>query len=164
MAALICILAILLEGTLLDDDWDKCPPEEELQEIICEPSSDKCKCTAADTPLLAWIPEHQAFLDETLHLEGHGSPGSPCCCGAATPLFRCHDCFGTQMFCHECMLNSHTYNPLHRIDMWNGSFFQCTTLKQMGLCVQLGHHPGKKCYNPQPSSSDDFVIIDVHGV
>ena len=35
------------EGTLLDDDWDKCPPEEEPQEIICEPSSDKRKRTAA---------------------------------------------------------------------------------------------------------------------
>jgi hypothetical protein len=48
--------------------------------------------------------------------------------------------------------------------MWNNSFFQRTTLKQMGLRVQLGHHPGEKCYNPQPSSGNDFVIIDVHGV
>jgi hypothetical protein len=48
--------------------------------------------------------------------------------------------------------------------MWNGSFFQRTTLKQMGLHVQLGHHLSEKCYNPQPSSSDDFVVIDVHGV
>jgi hypothetical protein len=35
------------EGALLCDDWDKCPPEEEPQEIICEPSSDKRKRTAA---------------------------------------------------------------------------------------------------------------------
>ncbi|OJA09520.1 hypothetical protein AZE42_10692 [Rhizopogon vesiculosus] len=34
----------------------------------------------------------------------------------------------------------------------------------MGLHVQLGHHLSEKCYNPQPSSSDDFVVIDVHGV
>ncbi|KAG2114604.1 uncharacterized protein F5147DRAFT_743818 [Suillus discolor] len=69
-----------------------------------------------------------------------------------------------QMFCHECILHGHTRDPLHRIDMWNDSFFQPTTLKKLGLCVQLGHAPGDRCYNPHPSSSDDFVVIDVHGV
>ncbi|KAG1908791.1 uncharacterized protein F5891DRAFT_1124415 [Suillus fuscotomentosus] len=117
-----------------------------------------------DTPLLAWIPERQTFLDETLCLEGRGTPESLCCCGLAAPSFRCCDCFGTQMFCHECILRSHTWNPLHRIDMWNDSFFQPTSLKKMGLHVQLGHTPSEKCYNPHPSSSDDFVVIDVHGV
>ncbi|KAG1781477.1 hypothetical protein EV702DRAFT_1041987 [Suillus placidus] len=47
------------ERTLFSGDWDECPLEYEegSQEIICEPSFDKHKCTAADTPLLAWIPE-----------------------------------------------------------------------------------------------------------
>jgi len=35
------------EGTLLGGDWDECPPEEGPQEVICEPSSDKRKRTAA---------------------------------------------------------------------------------------------------------------------
>jgi hypothetical protein len=48
--------------------------------------------------------------------------------------------------------------------MWNHLFFQCTTLKKIDLCVQLGHNPGKRCYNPHPLTSDDFVVIDVHGV
>ncbi|KAG1866481.1 hypothetical protein C8R48DRAFT_747671 [Suillus tomentosus] len=111
-----------------------------------------------------WIPERQAFLDETLRLEGRGNAGISCCCGLAAPLFRCRDCFGTQMFCQECVLQSHTNNPLHRIDMWNDLFFQRSTLKQMGLRVQLGHEPGETCYNPRPSAGDDFVVIDVHGV
>ncbi|KAG1886227.1 hypothetical protein F4604DRAFT_1509274, partial [Suillus subluteus] len=46
----------------------------------------------------------------------------------------------------------------------NNSFFQPTTLKKLGLCIQLDHAPGDRCYNPHPSSSDDFVVIDVHGV
>lgn len=48
--------------------------------------------------------------------------------------------------------------------MWNNLFFQRSTLKQMGLRVQLGHEPGERCYNPRPSAGDDFVVIDVHGV
>jgi len=35
------------EGTLLGDDWDEFPPGEEPQEIICQPSADKRKRTAA---------------------------------------------------------------------------------------------------------------------
>ncbi|KAG2093727.1 uncharacterized protein F5147DRAFT_747879 [Suillus discolor] len=99
-----------------------------------------------------------------LRLEGHGTPKTLCRCGLAAPRFRCHDCFGTQMFCHECILHSHTRDPLHRIDMWNDSFFQPTTLRKLGLRVQLGHAPGDRCYNPHPSSSDNFVVIDVHGI
>ncbi|KAG2031785.1 hypothetical protein BDR03DRAFT_936229 [Suillus americanus] len=96
-----------------------------------------------DTPLLVWIPERQTFLDETLRLEGRGTPESLCCCGLFAPHFRCRDCFGTEMFCHECVLCNHTRNPLHRIDMWNNSFFQSTSLKKLGLRVQLGHTPGE---------------------
>ncbi|KAG1888957.1 uncharacterized protein F5891DRAFT_1216956 [Suillus fuscotomentosus] len=89
---------------------------------------------------------------------------SLCCCGLAAPRFRCRDCFGTQMFCHECVLHNHTRNPLHRIDMWNDSFFQLTSLKKLGLRVQLGHTPGERCYNPRTSSGDEFIVIDVHSV
>lgn len=106
------------------DGWDELSLEqEEPQEIDCRPSFDKRKRTAAvsivglqlspklnimyqDTPLLAWIPERQAFLDETLRLEGRGNSGISCRCGLAAPLFRCRDCFGTQMFCQECVLQS----------------------------------------------------------
>ncbi|KAG2078357.1 hypothetical protein BDR04DRAFT_1124244 [Suillus decipiens] len=135
-------------------DWDECPPEYEegSAELICKPSSDKQKCTAA------------AFLDETLRLEGCGNTGDSCFCGLAAPVFRCQDCFGMRMLCNQCVLHSHASNPLHRIDMWSNSYFQCTSLKQIGLHMQLGHNPGEICYNPHPSTGDDFVVIDVHGI
>ncbi|KAG2058310.1 hypothetical protein BDR06DRAFT_980537 [Suillus hirtellus] len=142
-------------GPFCGGDWDEIPLEQGgLQQMLCEPSSDRRKHTAA----------RQFFLDETLHLEGRGTPESLCCCGLAAPHFRCRNCFGTQMFCHECVLHNHTRNPLHRIDMWNDSFFQLTSLKKLGLHIQLGHTPGERCYNPQTSSGDEFIVIDVHGV
>ncbi|KAG2095918.1 uncharacterized protein F5147DRAFT_584330 [Suillus discolor] len=99
-----------------------------------------------------------------LRLEGHGNAGDSCFCGLAAPVFRCRDCFGMRMLCNQCVLHSHASNPLHRIDMWSNSYFQHTSLKQIGLCMQLGHNPGKICYNPHPSTGDDFIVIDVHGI
>ncbi|KAG2053401.1 hypothetical protein BDR06DRAFT_982847 [Suillus hirtellus] len=74
-----------------------------------------------------------------------------------------------QMLCNQCVLHSHMSNPLHRIDippyqMWSNSYFQCTSLKQIGLRMQLGHNPGEICYNPHPSTGDDFVVINIHGI
>jgi len=48
--------------------------------------------------------------------------------------------------------------------MWNGTYFEGTTLKSLGLRIQLGHHPGDCCISPKPTSGDDFVIIDSHGI
>lgn len=47
---------------------------------------------------------------------------------------------------------------------WNGSFFVRTTLRSLGLRIQLGHSGGHKCVNPAPSSRDEFVIIDLNGI
>ncbi|KAG1760811.1 hypothetical protein EDD22DRAFT_980457 [Suillus occidentalis] len=68
------------------------------------------------------------------------------------------------MFCHACIVQQHPCLPLHRIEEWTGSFFQCTTLKYLGMQVQLGHNPGHRCHNPCLSSGNNFVIIDVSGI
>ncbi|KAG1729978.1 uncharacterized protein EDB91DRAFT_1239163 [Suillus paluster] len=68
------------------------------------------------------------------------------------------------MFCHECTLQNHIYHPLHRIEIWNRSFFQHITLKQLGVRVQLGHNPGERCYKPSPTAGDDFVVIGLDGI
>ncbi|KAG1884562.1 hypothetical protein F4604DRAFT_1878640 [Suillus subluteus] len=69
-----------------------------------------------------------------------------------------------EMSCHYCIVECHKYNPLHIIEEWNGSFFQRTHLKSLGLRVQLGHTPGDHCYNPCPSAGNDFVVVDVNRI
>lgn len=118
-------------GPFFGGDWDEFLPEQEEEQIVGETSSRKYTAAVStlsydcysnlmimpqDTPLLVWMRERQIFLDETLRLEGRGTQ-SLCCCGLDAPRFRCRDCFGTQMFCHECILCNHTRNPLHRIDV-----------------------------------------------
>lgn len=111
---------------------------------------------------------------------GCGSEGITCSCGGELPEFRCSDCHGIQMFCHECTLQKHVHHPLHRIEvcllllwhqcvtdhcqMWNGTFFQHITLKKLGVRIQLGHNPGERCYNPRPTAGDDFMVIGLNGV
>ncbi|KAG1735743.1 uncharacterized protein EDB91DRAFT_1238195 [Suillus paluster] len=92
-----------------------------------------------------------------MRLNGCGSEGVTCSCGAVSPQFRCSDCHGTQMFCRECTLQNQVYHPLHRIEIWNGSFFQCITLKQLGIRVQPGHNPGERCYKPSPAAGLDGI-------
>ncbi|KAG1740920.1 hypothetical protein EDB19DRAFT_1895244 [Suillus lakei] len=92
-----------------------------------------------DVTLLAWIPEHQTFLDEMMCLNGRGLEGVGCQCGEVSPQFWC------------C-------NYVEWV------FFQHVTFKSLGVRVQLGHNPGEKCYNPVTSAGDDFVIIGIDGV
>lgn len=47
---------------------------------------------------------------------------------------------------------------------WNGFYFEHTTLKALGLLIQLGHPPGVPCTNPRAARGNDFVIIDTHGI
>ncbi|KAG1879207.1 hypothetical protein F4604DRAFT_1579375, partial [Suillus subluteus] len=112
-----------------------------------------------------WIPEHQSFLDEMMHLNGYRSEGVTCSCDGVLPEFWCCNCHGTQMFCYECILQNHMYHPLHRIKVYvEWVFFQCITLKKLGVQIQLGHNLGERCYNPHPSAGDDFVVIGLNGV
>ncbi|KAF7984577.1 hypothetical protein HWV62_13799 [Athelia sp. TMB] len=98
------------------------------------------KRTAADDPTAQWKFEREEFLLELLRVEGLGEPT--------------HE--DGQRLCSLC----------HEAEMarWNGSYFEPTTLKALGLRVQLGHTPGSKCANPVQAAGDDFVIIDGNGI
>ncbi|KAJ7805536.1 hypothetical protein B0H14DRAFT_3485065 [Mycena olivaceomarginata] len=46
---------------------------------------------------------------------------------------------------------------------WEGAFFVASSLKALGLRVQLGHHPGERCVEPVPLHSQ-FVVLHVNGI
>ena len=58
-------------------------------------------------------------LDEMLRLEGRGVyTGSPCGeCSAPSPLYRCTDCFGGELFCKACIRSMHQRSPFHVIEV-----------------------------------------------
>ena len=47
--------------------------------------------------------------------------------------------------------------------MWNGSFFQRTTLRDLGLRLQLGHAYGRACPTQSPANAN-FRVIHSNGI
>ncbi|KAG1884889.1 hypothetical protein F4604DRAFT_1878458 [Suillus subluteus] len=117
----------------------------------------------------SWLLERDTFLLELLRLDGRGDYVSQDSCqGCAEctlpPLYRCKDCFSTELYCQRCTVEKHCANPLHRIEHWNDGYFAHTTLKVLGLRVQLGHPSGECCYNTSTAFHDDFILLDINGV
>ncbi|KAG2127943.1 hypothetical protein DEU56DRAFT_872715 [Suillus clintonianus] len=106
------------------------------------------------------------FLEEILRLEGKGNlRNAPCSgCGDLSPNYRCEDCFGVNLQCSSCIKTAHQLHPLHRLQKWNGMFFERVTLKALGLRIQLGHAPGQVCPKPRRAFNDDFVVMDSHAI
>ncbi|KAF8193985.1 hypothetical protein K438DRAFT_1969276 [Mycena galopus ATCC 62051] len=73
------------------------------------------------------------------------------------------DCFGDKLFCASCLVAGHVKNPLHRIERWNGRFFEPSMLKALGLRVQLGHIPGQRCSEPLQLHTQ-FVVLHTNGI
>ncbi|RXW11706.1 hypothetical protein EST38_g14149 [Candolleomyces aberdarensis] len=71
---------------------------------------------------------------------------------------------GREFLCSTCIVNSHGETPLHRIKFWNGTFLEKTSLKALGLRIQLGHSAGDPCPYPAAAPGDGFVIIDIDAI
>ncbi|KAF8805690.1 hypothetical protein BYT27DRAFT_7067644, partial [Phlegmacium glaucopus] len=86
-------------------------------------------------------------------------------CNSRPAVYECVDCSGRQMKCCLCMVESHICLPFHRIQAcWNGTFFEDSPLKELGLRIQLGHPIGEKCLNPERAVDNDFTVISAHGI
>ncbi|KAF8805004.1 hypothetical protein BYT27DRAFT_7069799, partial [Phlegmacium glaucopus] len=55
---------------------------------------------------------------------------------------RCQDCQGECLTCSSCTVLVHRQNPFHRVERWTGKYFMKISLKELGLCIQLGHVDG----------------------
>ncbi|KAF6758787.1 hypothetical protein DFP72DRAFT_807241 [Ephemerocybe angulata] len=116
-----------------------------------------------------WVRDYrEAYLRDMIWLEGRGRRTSQTSCtgcgGKDDIVYRCPSCIGGAMYCQACIVTLHQHNPFHFIEMWNGSHFTRTTLKSLGLLIQLGHEPGQHCANPDPSRRQDFVVVDTTGI
>ncbi|TDL14220.1 hypothetical protein BD410DRAFT_846231 [Rickenella mellea] len=136
-----------------------------LDDLDLEPV--RRKQTKLDRPMENWIPHRDAFLDEILRVEGRGcSPSGGSCagCSIVPGIIRCWDCHGTDIYCEDCTRGRHLHLPLHRVEKrWSDTHFLKTSLKALGVCVQLGHGYQEKCCAPH-AGSDTFVVVDVMGI
>ncbi|KAM6503686.1 hypothetical protein JOM56_000629 [Amanita muscaria] len=117
-------------------------------------------------PLLQWIPEIDAFLQELLRHEGRGPAQSCLTCAMNMPSYRCMDCMNNGLYCKPCIVASHKSMPFHRSQLqeWTGRYFSRISLRELGLRIQLNHPYGENCYNPVKSYNDNFTVIDLNGI
>ncbi|KAF9781860.1 hypothetical protein BJ322DRAFT_1010483, partial [Thelephora terrestris] len=112
-----------------------------------------------------WLQYREEFSDEfikheALHL---GDEPSPCqTCGDSNALFRCLNCFSCGSSCQSCLVSQHAHGILHRLQKWNGSFFDDTSLFELGVSHQLGHDINDPC--SLPSAPVTLTLFDLSGV
>ncbi|KAI6145946.1 hypothetical protein BKA82DRAFT_3981112, partial [Pisolithus tinctorius] len=85
-----------------------------------------------------WLPHKEEFMRVLLELEAPPDPWNCISCGT-DGLYRCTDCLHQPMFCRECCRMTHQCLLFHRVQHWNGEFFEESALHMTGAQLQLGH-------------------------
>ncbi len=80
---------------------------------------------------------------EMIQLES--PPGNLLCtvCNSATGTYRCKDCIYHNFYCTSCCLSIHSTTPFHRIQRFNGEYFERYDLDQLGITINLHQHTGE---------------------
>ncbi|RXW17407.1 hypothetical protein EST38_g8431 [Candolleomyces aberdarensis] len=123
--------------------------------------------SSGDQALHSWMGHVDSYLQALITFEGRGEQSVKTCskCAKMNPsLYRCSSCLSSEFLCNTCIVSSHRETPLHRIKFWNGTFLEKTSLKTLGLRIQLGHVVGEECPYPIAARADDFVIIDIDAI
>lgn len=74
------------------------------------------------------------------------------------PEYRCKDCLSGVLLCRGCCSKTHQNHPFHRVEKFNGQWFEKTTLQEVGVVIQLGHADGKQCSSPAIAPRDALVM------
>ncbi len=86
---------------------------------------------------VAFLKTRDAYLHRQLSAEGLPESGIATCGHQAA--WRCVTCHGRPTFCKDCCYAVHAKHPLHRVEFWQGAFFQPAWLRQVGVQVHCGH-------------------------
>jgi hypothetical protein len=117
--------------------------------------------------LREWLPRRAQYLKVILSEEAPRDPGVGCRCGRRTANWRCKHCSGGRVMCRQCCRSAHKFLPFHRVELWNGRYFQAAALWQTGLKLHLGHQ-GMICPARAPLCGEGqeingvFYLVFVH--
>jgi hypothetical protein len=103
------------------------------------------------------------YLQEILKLE---APKNSTChgCESVEGVICYLSCFGGNMSCVPCALAEHQLLPFHKLERWNGKYFEQVTLHQLDFVLHLGHD-GMPCYSQalhvdEAVNGEDLDIVD----
>jgi hypothetical protein len=92
----------------------------------------------------SWLPLIPQYCNIILSREAPPSHDSCSNCLRAPGIWRCQDCTSRRHLCSSCMRDRHGSNPFHRISFWTGTHYKDAWLRDVGLCIYLGHD-GEPC-------------------
>ena len=93
----------------------------------------------------------------------HSAPTSTECEECLLPslsLYSCLECLGNRRLCQACLLQTHRFTPTHQTSHWHGTFWEPTSLLELGLILCLGHS-GQKC--PSQHTRSQLQVGDISG-
>jgi hypothetical protein len=104
-----------------------------------------------------YLNRRHSILIELLRHESFPSTSSCSLCQQSSATYRCHDCFGSNIWCGPCCISAHKSLPFHRVQEWNGGFFERSDLLTHGLTLDLRHYPDD-CPSVQFSTETDMLF------
>lgn len=112
-----------------------------------------------------WLSHETEILGAILSREADELITKECAgkCGLLATV-RCHECGEAEPMCEGCTVHAHQRLYFHRVERWNGDFFESVDLCELGHIVYLGHrnHP---CPNiPKKQAPNKFIFVHTNGV
>jgi hypothetical protein len=118
-------------------------------------------CLQAQNKFLhEYLNQRHDILIELLRHESFPSMSLCTNCQQMSGMYRCRDCFGTNIWCGPCCVSTHAMAPFHRIQMWNGAFFERLDILMHELTLELHHYPNN-CPSFQPNAESQMIFEDI---
>ena len=106
-----------------------------------------------------WLEEKRGvFLNRIIRQKAHGNDNGVChSCSVGRPVWRCEDCIDRWPICIYCCRNVHRKMPFHRVEKWNGHYYQRRALWQVGVKIYTGHN-GQPCPTTIPNGFPESLL------
>ncbi|KAL4065898.1 hypothetical protein J3A83DRAFT_4099337 [Scleroderma citrinum] len=98
--------------------------------------------------LQEWLPHQQRYLFILLDMEAPPAQRICMSCGG-DGIYRCRECAHQPVFCTSCCQAEHKLRPFHRVQQWNGTFFEESSMRLASIVIHVGH-----AAEPYPTGGD----------
>ncbi|KAI6012389.1 hypothetical protein F5J12DRAFT_926324 [Pisolithus orientalis] len=148
---------------LLDDVGEQLPSNNDVL-----PATPFKPWKSQNSYLQQWLPHQWHYLAILLDMEAPPEPRDCVLCGA-DGIFQCIECAHQPVFCTMCCQAEHKHWPFHRVEQWNGTFFEESSLQLASLVLHVGHGgkhcPASGCSNDEVTAEeeDDWEDVDQDG-
>ncbi|KAI6046731.1 hypothetical protein EDC04DRAFT_2982725 [Pisolithus marmoratus] len=103
-----------------------------------------------------WLPWRAEYLNVILEGEQLAKGGICEQCCEAEGSVQCMSCTGVHAWCGPCAVKAHRNLPFDKVQWWNGTHYEPTSLMELGFLWHIGHEGDpcpQNCSDPDPDES-----------